>query len=376
MKLLILFLLTLFLASFFSISSASCSNFNFPSFATCSNLPVLNSFLHWTYNPSSRTLKVAYQHTVDSSPTWVAWAINPTSKGMVGSQAIIAYPKPDGSMNVHTSPINSYDTKLQQGNLSVPVYDLSASYSNSEITVFATFVLPSNTTSINHVWQDGPLLGTTLGMHGVSPDHLQSTGMLNLSSGQTVTSKGGKNSKIILRNVHGLVCAISWGMLMPIGVMVARYLKAFQPKSSTWFRLHRGLQSFAFLLGIAGWATGLYLGVTSPGVQHKNHMAIGTTIFVLGLFQVFALCLRPKPDHKYRSYWNMYHHIVGYGVLGLSVANIFIGFSILHPGQIWKISYYVTLALLIVSALLLELFSQVKTYMQARKKPNQENIGA
>ncbi|XP_059636771.1 cytochrome b561 and DOMON domain-containing protein At4g17280-like [Cornus florida] len=285
---------------------------------------------------------------------------------MVGSQAIIAYPKPDGSMNVYTSPINRYATKLQEGNLSVPVYDLSASYSNvnSEITVFATFVLPSNTTTINHVWQDGPLLGTTLGIHGVSPNHLQSTGMLNLSSGQTVTAKGGKTQ----RSSYGI-----WGMLMPIGVMVARYLKAFQPKSSTWFRLHRGLQSFAFLLGIAGWATGLYLGVTSPGVQHKNHMAIGTTIFVLGLFQVFALCLRPKPDHKYRSYWNMYHHIVGYGVLGLSVANIFIGFSILHPGQIWKISYYVTLALIIVSALLLELFSQVKTYMQARKKPNQEN---
>ncbi|KAK1549596.1 hypothetical protein Q3G72_004465 [Acer saccharum] len=41
--------------------------------------------------------------------------------------------------------------------------------------------------------------------------------------------------------------------------------------------------------------------------------------------QVFALLPRPKPDHKYKFYWNIYHHITGYTVIGLSIYNVLKG---------------------------------------------------
>ena len=50
--------------------------------------------------------------------------------------------------------------------------------------------------------------------------------------------------------------------------------------------------------------------------------------------------MRPKKDHKYRLYWNIYHHSVGYAVIALSIANIYEGFDILNlQDKIWKRAY-------------------------------------
>lgn len=116
---------------------------------------------------------------------------------MVGTQAIVAYPKPDGTMIVYTSPVNGYGTQLQEGELSFPVSDLSASFSNDEIIVFATLEVPDNTFALNHVWQDGPMNGNSLGMHDLSGSHLQSMGTLNLTSGQALASHGGDPNTVL-----------------------------------------------------------------------------------------------------------------------------------------------------------------------------------
>ncbi|KAF7149978.1 hypothetical protein RHSIM_Rhsim02G0096000 [Rhododendron simsii] len=178
-----------------STQGSSCSDFVFPNdkvFASCTVLPYLDSFLHWTHNASSSTLHIAYRHTQVSSSTWVAWGINPISIGMIGTQAIVAYPKPDGTVVVFTSPISRYGTQLREGNLSFPVSDLSASYFDNEMIIFVVTELPKNTTSVNHVWQHGPVSGSNLGMHQVSRNHLQSMGTLDLSSGQASTSDEGR----------------------------------------------------------------------------------------------------------------------------------------------------------------------------------------
>jgi hypothetical protein len=39
---------------------------------------------------------------------WIASAINPTSIGIIGLQAIISFPRMDGSLAVYTSSIISY----------------------------------------------------------------------------------------------------------------------------------------------------------------------------------------------------------------------------------------------------------------------------
>ncbi|GFZ03285.1 auxin-responsive family protein [Actinidia rufa] len=285
------------LISLFLFSSAqSCNKYAFASnkvFSSCNDLPYLNSFLHWNYDTSSGTAQIAYRHTGITSSRWVAWAINPDSKGMVGSQALVAFQKSDGSMSVYTSPMNSYQTQLQKGDLSFAVSDLTATYSNNEIVIFATLKLPSNTTTVNQVWQDGPLSNDSPRSHDVSGANVQSMATLNLHSGQSGTT-GTANSKIKKKNIHGVLNAISWGIMMPVGILIARYVKVFEFADPAWFYLHATCQTSAYIIGVAGWATGLQLGKDSPGIQYTAHRTIGILIFSLATLQVFALLLRPK----------------------------------------------------------------------------------
>lgn len=64
--------------------------------------------------------------------------------------------------------------------------------------------------------------------------------------------------------------------------------------------------------------------------------------------------MRPKKDHKYRLYWNIYHHTIGYAVIALSIANIFEGFDILDPAKKWKRAYIGVIIFLAAVAAILE----------------------
>ncbi|KAK3036908.1 hypothetical protein RJ639_030873 [Escallonia herrerae] len=373
-------------------SAQSCSNHAFASnkvFTTCSDLPYLDSFLYWTYNPSSQTLQIAYRRMKIASSRWVAWAINPNATGMEKSQALVAFQQPDGTMKAYTSPVENYSTLLQQGDLSFPVSDLSATFSNNEMIIFATLTLQNaSVTSLNQVWQDGPVSGSNLGRHDITGNNVLSMGNLNLLSGQSTPTGGGGgggaggsgalSSKTKKRNVHGVLNAVSWGIMLPLGALIARYLKAFKSADPAWFYLHVTCQTSAYIIGIAGFATGLKLGSQSPGIQFTAHRVIGILLFCLATLQVFALLLRPKKDHKYRFYWNLYHYAFGYMVIILSVVNIFKGFDILKPEKKWERAYIGIIVVLAILAAFLEAYTwylvlKLKKSASTKKTPNGVN---
>ncbi|KAI3434179.1 Cytochrome b561 and DOMON domain-containing protein [Psidium guajava] len=339
-------------------SAQTCSNYAFSGnkgFSSCVDLPYLSSFLHWTYDSSANTAQIAYRHASVGASTWVAWAINPTSTGMVGAQSLVAYQQSDGTMRAYTSPISGYQTQLAEGDLSFNVSDISATYASNEIIIFATISPPSNGV-VNQVWQDGPLSSGSPGVHATTGANVQSMGTLNFASGQAAASGGG-NSKTRKRNTHGVLNAVSWGILMPVGAIIARYLKVSKAADPLWFYLHVACQSSAYVVGVAGWATGIKLGSESPGITYTAHRTIGIVLFCLGTLQVFALLLRPKKDHKYRFYWNIYHHSMGYAVIILSIINIFKGFNILDPEKKWKDAYIGVIVALGCVAVVLEAFT-------------------
>lgn len=368
----LVFSLAILMSLIFSSTAQSCKSYAFSSnkiFRACNDLPVLNSYLHWNYDSSSNKLQIAYRHTGITSSKWVAWAINPTSTGMAGSQALVAYQQNDGTMRAYTSPISSYQTSLQEGKLSFDVPDLSATLANNELIMFATIELSNTSTTVNQVWQDGPLSGNAPQIHSTSGSNVQSMGTLNLLSGES--SSTGGNGKIRKRNIHGVLNAVSWGILMPIGALIARYLKVFKSADPAWFYLHASCQSIAYIVGVAGWATGLKLGSESAGIQYDAHRTIGIILFCLGTLQVFALLLRPKADHKYRFYWNIYHHLVGYTVIILSIINIFKGFNILNPDEKWKNAYIGVIVALALNAVWLEGY----TWYVVVKRKSSETAG-
>ena len=69
--------------------------------------------------------------------------------------------------------------------------------------------------------------------------------------------------------------------------------------------------------------------------------------------------LRPRKDHKFRFYWNIYHHGIGYAILILGILNVFKGLHILGPEEKWKSAYIVVISVLGAIALLLEAITWV-----------------
>ncbi|KHN43618.1 Ferric-chelate reductase 1 [Glycine soja] len=294
---------------------------------------------------------------------------------MIGSQAFVAVYKHDGSIKAYTSPITSYATMLQEGNLTFPVYGVSASYTNGHVIIFASFQLPGNTTLVNHAWQEGLVSDDgTLRPHSFSRANLQSFGTLDFLSGKVSETGGNSDSRITLRNVHGVLNTISWGVLMPIGVILARYLKAFDCLGPTWFQLHRACQSLAFLMGIAGFGTGLYIG-NHYGIHNAPHRCVGITLLCLAITQVcLAVFLRPKKDHKYRMFWNIFHYIVGYSIIALAVWNVFKGFDILNAQNIWKKTYVGSIISLAIIAVVLEVITWIWVCNKKRVKEPENHV--
>ncbi|XP_012830743.1 PREDICTED: cytochrome b561 and DOMON domain-containing protein At5g47530-like [Erythranthe guttata] len=339
----------------------NCSGYTFSdikySYTTCQQLPVLNSFLHWNYHQSNHTIDIAYRHTGVTPSGWIVWALNPARSGlsMIGSQSLVAFVNSTtGSIHPYTSPISDYDTTLQPGPLSFPVPSIAAEFTtDNQMIIYATIQLPAGRTSFTHVWQNGVVSGNTPQRHRTTGDNMRSSATIDFSTGTTSNTgaAGTGGSRQRNRNVHGVLNVVSWGILMPVGAMAARYLKLFKSANPTWFYIHVACQSSAYIIGVSGWATGIKLGTDSRGVQQTTHRNIGITLYVL------ALLLRPKPDHKYRLYWNMYHHVTGYCVLILSIVNIFEGFEILDTEKKWETTYIGVLIFLGVTFLVLQAFT-------------------
>lgn len=93
--------------------------------------------------------------------------------------------------------------------------------------------------------------------------------------------------------------------------------------------------------------------------------------------QVFALLLRPKKEHKYRVYWNVYHHLVGYTVIILSIINIFKGFNILKLSNPdtnkWRKVYIGVIIAIGANALWLEPYTWYLVLKRKKKNTAQNN---
>ncbi|KAK3004660.1 hypothetical protein RJ639_018277 [Escallonia herrerae] len=341
--------------------SLTCTSQKFTSnklYDRCSDLPRLTSYLHWSYNSGKKTLAIAFVAPPAKPDGWISWAINPTGTGMAGSQSLVAFKDSKGVMTVKTYNISSYSS-IVASKLSFEVSDISAESSGGNMMIFATVALPGDLgTTFNQVWQVGPaVVNGGPGRHDFQPENLNAKGTLDLLRGES--NGGGGGSRMKKKNIHGILNAVSWGILFPIGAIVARYLRVFQSADPAWFYLHASCQVSAYAIGVAGWGTGLKLGSESKGVTYSSHRNIGIALFCLATVQIFALFLRPKKDHKYRYYWNIYHHGLGYSILVLGIINVFKGLDILDPSKKWKSAYVIVLAALGVIALLLEAITWV-----------------
>lgn len=95
-------------------------------------------------------------------------------------------------------------------------------------------------------------------------------------------SSSGSSFPSGLKRTHGALNLFAWGVLLPIGAIIARYCRGWDP---LWFYLHGGIQFVGFILGLAGVVAGVSLyGKIQADVP--AHRGLGIFVLVLGILQV------------------------------------------------------------------------------------------
>ncbi|KAH9565013.1 hypothetical protein CY35_04G055100 [Sphagnum magellanicum] len=329
-------------------------------FQTCQQLPQLQATLAWTFYDQNNTIDFAFSDSMINPRGWVGWGINPVTLAMEGTQALIAF-QGEYAPTLQTYNLTAATLQgvpLTPGRIELNFTGMSAEMTGADMTIFATLHLrPNQSLELNHVWNQGHSIdiGTLVpGAHAMTGGNLLSASSINMTTGISTIIELPHQK---LKNVHGIINAVSWGLLLPLGVMAARYLRRFSGANPWWFYIHVTCQCLGYLLGVVGWALGIKLENYNKSAVHYKHRNLGIAIFTLATLQVLAIILRPKKDHKVRKIWNVYHHAVGYSTIILIIINIFEGIEILSPGNGWQTAYISVIVVLGSSSIGLEILT-------------------
>ncbi|CAK7349421.1 unnamed protein product [Dovyalis caffra] len=151
--------LSLFILLISPTHSLTCTSQKFTNnklYANCTDLPTLDSYLHYTYNSSNSSLSIAFIAPPAKADGWIGWGINPNGTGMAGAQVILALKSSKGAPEVKTYNLVSYND-IKEEKLSFDVWDLSAesNATSGQFIIYASVNVPVKAESLNHIWQVG-----------------------------------------------------------------------------------------------------------------------------------------------------------------------------------------------------------------------------
>ncbi|KAL4443838.1 hypothetical protein ABPG75_011575 [Micractinium tetrahymenae] len=163
---------------------------------------------------------------------------------------------------------------------------------------------------------------------------------LNLASGTSSGVQGDSPKVNSMKNAHGWLMAIGWGVLIPLGIVTARHGKRWDP---LWFHVHRAVQILGLSCALSGFII-IFIAVkdaTGTSVSiYGLHRRLGISAMSLGLCQLTALVFRPHKGTKLRPHWEFGHHWIGRAAAVVAVANIYEGIiNVRHVGT-WAVATY------------------------------------
>ncbi|KAK6919245.1 AIR12, DOMON domain [Dillenia turbinata] len=347
----------------------------------CMMLPTQQASMAWTFHPHNATLDLVFFGTFISPSGWVGWGINPNTPEMTGTRALIAFPDPnsgqlvllpymiDPTVKLQRTPLLSRPLDIHLLSSSATLYGgkMATIHNGATIQIYAALKLVPNKTRIHCVWNRGLYVqGYSPTIHPTTADDLSSIATIDVLSASASVDH---NNVQTLKTVHGIMNAISWGIMLPLGTVTARYLRHIQALGPTWFYFHAGVQLSAYFIGTVGFAIGIRLGELSPGVTYGLHRKLGFAAFCLGGLQTLALLFRPKSTHNFRKYWKSYHHFVGYACVVLGIVNVFQGFEVMGEGRSYaKLGYCLSLSTVVGVCMALEVNGWVVFCRKAKEE--------
>ncbi|XP_052883384.1 cytochrome b561 and DOMON domain-containing protein At3g25290-like [Gossypium arboreum] len=180
------------------------------------------------------------------------------------------------------------------------------------------------------------------------------------------------------QQVHGILNIFGWGLLLPIGAIVARNFSKFPLKCDDWYQLHTLCQTSGYIVGAVGWGTGIWLGNSSRQYTLKAHRILGIIVFTLATLQMLAMWLQAKKEDECGKWWEICYNVLGYVVIVLSIANIFEGIGNIrsHAAENWRWVYLAMLIVLALIALALEIYRWIKSKNQQQMPFDDNDIDA
>ncbi|GJM97847.1 hypothetical protein PR202_ga14803 [Eleusine coracana subsp. coracana] len=134
--------------------------------------------------------------------------------------------------------------------------------------------------------------------------------------------------------VHGFMMFVAWGILLPGGIMAARYLKHL--KGDVWFQAHTYLQYSGIVVMLLGV---LFAVAELRGISFKSrHARIGAVPFIFACVQPINAYLRPQraqngefPPPGNRRVWEYLHIFTGRSAALAGTVALFTGLQ--HLGH-------------------------------------------
>ncbi|XP_021274307.1 cytochrome b561 and DOMON domain-containing protein At3g07570 [Herrania umbratica] len=267
---------------------------------------------------------------------------------MVGSSAMVGWISTDGTATIKQYFLGGTRSNLvlpDQGNLTV--VNNSSSITSQSSRLYLAFQLNTSQPLSRVIYSVGQI-----GVYPTSPGYAlaEHRDKVSTSLNYFTGTSTAKSPHTRLRKSHGILNMLSWGLLMIIGAIVARYFKQWDP---IWFYSHAVIQSCAFILGLSGVICGFVLEDRLKA-DVSTHKGLGIFILVLGCLQVMALFARPGKESKLRKFWNWYHYSAGRILIVFAIANVFYGIHLGEEGKGWNAGYGVVIAILLLVSFILE----------------------
>ena len=269
--------------------------------------------LHWAV--AGVDVSILAEATASNGYIAVGWS----SDGLMdGSDAVIGWAGHAAAYQLEGKGLS--DIVPSSGALAVTLADASTAVEDGRLLLRFTRPLAAGRIALDpqmpavHLWAVGS--APQLAYHGA-----RGTYSLALGAGSVAVEV---TAIAVTKVLHGVLMLLGWGVLLPSGVLIARYLKW---KGPLWLKLHIGLQISGLALGLAGLALAL-MQFGPLGGSLRGHGLMGLLVSALGLLQPLNGVLRPKKSAiltPRRRAWEAVHKGLGWLALALAVPTLVTG---------------------------------------------------
>ena len=137
---------------------------------------------------------------------------------------------------------------------------------------------------------------------------------------QSHVADGASTSRLLA--LHGALMTLAFGILLPLGALVARLTRTY---TRSWIVAHKAVQMYAGAPAVVLGLTAAIGGVGGRGARHihDSHQAVGVLLVTLYVVQVgLGVYIHGRPKVVAHPVRNIAHVALGLGVVGLGLAQV------------------------------------------------------